>query len=262
MDTPDKHRKRVVVNLPAQQLTATDGEETLTMRIGCGTLTTKTPLLTSAVNRLDFNPRWVIPRSIVYKSIAPRAGDSEYFERNNYYVVERKTGKAVDLDLVTSEMLYSGDYRVIQRSGEGNSLGRVIFRFDNNFSVFMHDTSNPDVFKRGNRQVSHGCVRVERPYDLAVFMIAEKDSVLVDKINYTMNEWQSEASQTGDEEDSNGTAKYDSKRYLHGLKVSPPVSIFITYYTAWIDADNVLHSYDDIYGYDEAVYSHLKQFVQ
>lgn len=76
-------------------------------------------------------------------------------------MTEKKTGEVIDLSDVTKEMLLSNDYRVIQEGGSGNSLGRVIFRFNNNFSVFLHDTSSPNVFTRTDRRASHGCIRVE-----------------------------------------------------------------------------------------------------
>lgn len=112
--------------------------------------------------------------------------DDDYFIRNNYYVVERKSGEYVDLSEVTKDMLLSKDYRVIQEGGPGNALGRVIFRFNNNFSVFLHDTSNPGVFARSDRRASHGCIRVERPFDLAVFMLQEEDDDVINKIKYSM----------------------------------------------------------------------------
>lgn len=261
-DNPDDHKKKVVVNLPSQHLTATDGSETLSMRIGCGAIDTKTPLLTSAISRLDFNPQWVIPRSIINKSIVPHAGDIEYFNRNNYFITEKKTGTHIDVAVVTAEMLRSGDYRVIQRGGDGNSLGRVIFRFDNNFSVFMHDTSNPDVFERGNRSVSHGCIRVQQPYELAVFMLDDKDAETIDKINYTMNEWHAIKAQQTSESNVTETETYDKKRYIRSLKVEPKVPLFITYYTMYPDESNAISSYSDIYGYDEVIYSHLKPFLR
>ena len=61
----------------------------------------------------------------------------------------------------------------------------MIFRFKNNFSVYLHDTSNPALFSANDRLASHGCVRVQRPYDLAVFLLEDKDEVLLDKIKYS-----------------------------------------------------------------------------
>ena len=141
------------------------------MRAACGALKTKTPLLSSRINLMQVNPEWVMPMSIVSGDVARHGGDSAYFARHRYYITDRKTGKRLSPKSVTAGMLNSGNYRVAQEGGAGNSLGRIIFRFPNNFSVFLHDTSSPGVFKRDNRGVSHGCVRVQRPFDLAVFMM-------------------------------------------------------------------------------------------
>lgn len=93
---------------------------------------------------------------------------------------DKSKNERVPFEKVTRAMLLSGDYVVMQEGGEGNSLGRIIFRFDNNFSVFLHSTSNPNrTFSRSDREVSHGCVRVERPFDLAVFLLEKKTEVLL-----------------------------------------------------------------------------------
>lgn len=82
---------------------------------------------------MEVNPQWVIPRSIIDKDVAHHAGDWHYFHSRNYYVVDRKTGKPVDFSQVSFSMLRNHNYSVVQRGGKGNSLGRLIFRFDNNF---------------------------------------------------------------------------------------------------------------------------------
>lgn len=111
-------------------------------------------------------PEWYVPRSIILHDMAHHAGNPGYFLARNYYVRDVKTGAEVDLNQVTRAQLVSGAYGVVQRGGKGNALGRIIFRFDNNFSVYLHDTSSKGVFEREERGVSHGCIRIEKPYDL------------------------------------------------------------------------------------------------
>lgn len=185
-DYPQQHRKYVVVNIPSYHLMAVDGEDTLTMRIGCGSYATKTPLLTSQMKRMDVNPKWFVPMSIIKKDIVRHAGNKHYFDSRNFYVAERSTGQEIDIYHVTRAMLLDPAYAVVQRGGKGNSLGRIIFRFDNNFSVFLHDTSSRGVFSRDDRSVSHGCVRVEKPFELAVFLLKDKDERIIEKIKYSM----------------------------------------------------------------------------
>ena len=256
-DYPQRHSKYVVVNIPSLRLEAVDGNERMSMRIGLGSLKTKTPLLTSRVKRMDFNPQWIIPKSIVKKSVRPHAGSRGYFESRDYFVQQRSTGKEVDPALVTGDMLMSPDYLVIQRGGEGNALGRIIFRFDNDFSIFMHDTSNRDVFARGDRSVSHGCIRVERPYDLAVFMLADKDGALMEKMKYSMTV--KYGRRRTDEDDQNDPI--NRKMLIRSQKVEPQVPLFITYYTLYPGAGGALVGYDDIYGYDQVIYKRIQKYL-
>ena len=151
-----------------------------------GSLETKTPLLSSQIKRIDLNPRWIIPRSILEKSILRHAGDPAYFHRHRYGVAQRSTGKRVSPHDIRPWMLNSTDYYVYQEGGEGNALGRIIFRFDNNFAVYLHYTSAPEVFSREDRGVSHGCVRVEKPYELALFLLPKPDEEVAQKIRYSI----------------------------------------------------------------------------
>lgn len=254
-DGPWKHDKYVMINLPSMHLDAHNGDSLLSMRIGVGAWETKTPLLTSHIKRIDFNPNWVIPKSIVKKTIAPYAGNTDYFERHNYFIMDRRTGKEVPVGRVSADMLLSKDYAVAQRGGKGNPLGSIIFRFDNNFSVFIHHTSNTSVFERNNRSVSHGCIRVERPYDLALFVLKDKNEETAQKISYTMNLHAGETDAADDD-------AIDRKLLLHSLPVKPTVPLFITYYTLYPDRGNTLRSYADIYGFDKVIYEHLQNYLR
>lgn len=243
-DTPYDHKKYVVVNIPSFHLMCIDHADTLTMRIGCGSFKTKTPLLSSHINCMEINPKWIIPHSILVKDIVRHVGNPEYFYSHNYFATERATGKEIDPRYLTRQMLLSGDYGVAQRGGNGNALGRIIFRFNNNFSVFLHDTSSRGVFSREDRGVSHGCVRVEKPYDLAVFLLKDKDEQIMEKIKYSMTA------------DSLG----NPKMVIGSLKVNPPIPLFITYYTMYPMSGGRVEEYPDVYGYDEVIYSLLKKY--
>ena len=255
-DYPQNHRKYVLVNIPSLHLLAVDGSGCMSMRIGLGSVETKTPLLTSRIKRMDFNPQWIIPKSIVKKSVKQHAGNRGYFESRDYFIQQRSTGLEVDPAAVTSDMLMDKDYLVIQRGGEGNALGRIIFRFDNDFSIFMHDTSNRDVFSRGDRSVSHGCIRVERPYDLAVFMIADKDERLMERMKYSMTVKYGRHRT----DDDDATDPIDRKMMIRSQKVEPQVPLFITYYTLYPDANGELVGYNDIYGFDNVIYSRISKY--
>jgi len=227
---PRQGGKYVIVNVPSYHLTACSPDTSFVLKIGCGALKTKTPLLTSAINRIDLNPNWIIPMSIVKKDIAPHAGNASYFSRRNYFITDRNTGVQVDVGYATRADLESGRYRVQQAGGNGNSLGNIVFRFPNNFSVYLHDTSSRGVFSREDRSVSHGCVRVEHPFTLAQFLLGKP------------NDWKPDTLKSN-------------------ISVSPSVPLFITYYTIYPDSIGNLHGYPDIYGYDAAIERELKSYL-
>jgi hypothetical protein len=257
---PKPGQKYVVVNVPAYHLWGVSADTIIDMRAACGALKTKTPLLSSQINLMQVNPEWAIPMSIVRGDVARHGGDSSYFARHRYYITDRKTGKRLSPRNVTSGMLYSGNYRVAQEGGAGNSLGRIIFRFPNNFSVFLHDTSSPGVFQRDNRGVSHGCVRVQRPFDLAVFMMEkDPDPQLLDRMRISMGikpetEWGQELLEGLD-------PAQRTPQLVHSVPVSPRVPIFITYYTIFLTPDGLMQYYPDVYGYDGAVGDALQTYI-
>jgi len=258
---PAADEKYVVVNVPAYHLWAVGPDTVFDMRVACGATATKTPLLSSRITHMEVNPEWSIPMSIITADVARHGGDSAYFARHRYYIADRRTGQRLSPKRVSAAMLNSGRYRVIQQGGAGNSLGRIIFRFPNNFSVFLHDTSSPGAFGRDNRGVSHGCVRVQRPFDLARFMMDDDaDEWLVDKLRISM----------GLEPESDQGREYidalppeaKAPKLVNSLKVSPRVPIIITYYTIFQTPDGPLQYYPDVYGYDKAISEALKPYIR
>lgn len=264
-DFPRWPEKFVLVNIPAFQLYAHDGDSLLSMRMVCGKFNTKTPLLASKVKRMDINPRWFIPKSIIDNEVARHAGNRRWFESHRYFIRHRKTGKRIEPERVSWSMLKSGDYLVAQEGGPGNSLGRIIFRFDNPFAVFLHDTSSPGVFGRDNRGASHGCIRVQRPFDLAVYMLAKKDETTIEKIRYSMTADVSKKGrqyhidpETGEEVMEEDTL--DRKRLIGSVDVKPEVPLLITYFTIFPDEKGNLREYKDVYGYDRVIARHLRNY--
>lgn len=245
--------KYVEVNIPSYSLRAVDktADEVLTMKIGCGTLRHKTPLLTSRITRMDINPQWIVPKSISKGYV----GRYEFMHKMGMFVVDKQQGK-LPPEEASLEKIMNNEQYIVQAGGPKNSLGRIIFRFDNAFSVFLHDTSSPWVFNRTQRAVSHGCVRVERPYDLAVFLLGDKDDELCDKLKYSMTV------EIVNDNDSLRKVKIDRKRLVNSISVKPQVPLFITYFTIYYDNAGQLADFADIYGYDEVLAEKLKPFVR
>ena len=251
--------KYVLVNIPGYELLAVEKGDVQRMKVVCGSQKTKTPLLNSAIMRMDVNPKWVVPANIVKHEMSRHAGDADYFVRNNYIVTERKTGVPVAPEELSAEAFKSGNYRVVQGGGERNSLGRIIFRFDNNFSIYLHDTPTRSTFSRADRSASHGCIRVEKPYDLACFLIGDKSSSSLEKLKYSMQV--SLETSREDEEDA-GAVKVDKSRLIRSLGVKPQVPIFITYFTKLLLPDGRLEDYGDVYGYDRVIADGLNEYAR
>ena len=245
-----KGGKYVWVNLAGFELTAVDEarDTSFTMPVCIGNQGHKTPLLQSAIQRVETNPYWIIPMTIIRKEIVPsHVGDTAYFRRNHYRILDKQTSKEMNPADMTASMLTSGRYTIRQDNGAANSLGRLIFRFPNQFAIYLHDTNNHGAFRRQNKAVSHGCVRVERPLDLAIFLMQKPDSILEDKIRMAIDfkphtQWGKRLLAENSE-----TMKLGSYAY------PVPTPVFIDYYTLYPDLGGKLCPHPDIYHYDEEI---------
>jgi murein L,D-transpeptidase YcbB/YkuD len=260
-DYPRQHAKYVLVNIPSFHLRAIDGDEELEMRIGCGSTETKTPLLTSYIKRMDINPQWIVPRSIIKNSMMRHAGNAFYFQSNHYFARNRKTGETLPPERISWNVLNDDNFLIIQEGGEHNSLGRIIFRFDNSFSVYLHDTNSRGVFSREERGVSHGCVRVERPFDLAVFLFNDRNDKRIDKVRYSMSADVSSLGVSGRRKRTEEIPDTLNRSMLIGsVEVTPKIPVFITYFTLYPDKEDKIQEYADVYGYDSVIYRELNNY--
>lgn len=261
---PRQQSKYVFVNIPEFHLHAVNNAHVLSMKIGCGAYATKTPLLVSHIKRIDINPKWVIPRSIVKNEVAHHLGDSGWFARRHYIIRDHNTGRLCDPRNVSTQQLLSGNFSVAQEGGSGNALGRIIFRFDNPFAVYIHHTSSPGFFARDNRGVSHGCVRVEQPLDLAEFVLGPGHESTMERIRYSTSVDISSMNETARQHGVKPSASIDRSRMINYLDVVPRVPLYIGYYTYYpsshrIDQAQQLQEYPDVYGYDRVLVSLMQR---
>lgn len=253
---PENSDRHIFVNIAAQQVWAIAPDSVINMRICCGKASTKSPLLSSEIQKIEVNPEWGIPQSIIRGEVSGHAGDSAYFARRNYYVVG--PGGRVNPANLTRAELASGRYAVRQRSGAGNSLGRIIFRFPNRFSVYLHDTSSPGAFNNAVRTVSHGCIRLQRPFDIATFVLPNADPWLLDKMRLSMD-LQPQTEQ-GREYKRTHTGAI---RLISATEVEPKVPVVINYYTRYPNPQTgELEVWGDPYGYDNIIKKAIKPFIK
>ena len=167
----------IVVNVAAYRLWAFDTSaagksgQPLEMRVIVGKAArTQTPLFIGQMSYLEFNPYWNVPRSIAVAEIVPKlARNPAYLAQNNMELVApsgQVQGGA------SAAALRSGAVRVRQRPGAQNVLGAVKFAMPNPMNIYLHSTSAKELFGKTRRDLSHGCIRVERPAGLAAFVLA------------------------------------------------------------------------------------------
>ena len=254
---PEQASRHIFVNIAAQQVWAIGPDSVINMRICCGKPSTKSPLLSSQIERIEVNPEWGIPQSIIRGEVSGHAGDSAYFARRNYYVVGAGGQRVNPANLSRAE-LASGRYAVRQRSGRGNSLGRIIFRFPNRFSVYLHDTSSPGAFNNAKRTVSHGCIRLQRPFDIATFVLPDADPWFLDKIRLSMD-LQPQTDQ-GKEYRRTHTGAI---RLVNNTPVEPHVPVNINYFTEYPNPQTgEMEVWGDPYSYDNILLKAIKPFIE
>lgn len=172
----------VAVNLPAYRLWAIDdgisgGPPPLEMRVIVGTaVKTQTPLFVGTMRYLEFNPYWNVPKSIERAELIPKiASNSQYLAQNNMELVPLAGGAPrQEVDGATLAGLRQGAYRIRQPPGASNALGAVKFAMPNPDNIYLHSTSARELFKRTRRDLSHGCIRVEKPEELARFVLSSR----------------------------------------------------------------------------------------
>ncbi|HEX9164292.1 MAG TPA: L,D-transpeptidase family protein [Gemmatimonadales bacterium] len=187
----------IVVNIPTFQLWAwdsltSDGTPTLSMNVVVGqSMKTMTPVMQEEMAYLVFRPYWNVPRSIAVGEILPKVRkDPGYLTLNNMELVAAGGDDAVPLAATPANVdrLARGQLRVRQRPGPKNSLGLVKFIFPNDQAIYLHDSPAEELFSRARRDFSHGCVRVERPAELAEWVLREREGWTRERIVSAMQQ--------------------------------------------------------------------------
>ena len=223
----------------------------------------KTPFLDSRISEVVLNPQWSVPSSIVVKEISKKVvTDTAYFRRNQMKVYHK--GSEVDPTKIdwTKVSKSNQPYRLVQDAGEINSLGRIKFNFANPYGVYLHDTNAKRAFGRYNRAVSHGCVRVEKPLDLALFClpdIAENQqkqladrSIQADKIRHAIH------LPVISEEGKRLLAADSLRLKSNRLWISPSVPLLVEYLTCFTNEKGKPVYRPDVYRMDEPLDSLLR----
>lgn len=160
----------VVINIPSAEAEYYKNDKLLiSMRVVVGRKSKPTPVFASYITNIITFPYWNVPFSIAGKEILPKVQkDERYLEQNNYDVVDAKGNEVDESKLKWAKYTEKNfPYFFRQSTGSDNALGVLKFNLQNPFSIFLHATSNQYVFSQSNRFLSHGCIRLEKPFELA-----------------------------------------------------------------------------------------------
>lgn len=220
----------VVVNVAAFEVMLVNGRNIVwEARAQVGKPYRATPLYRSEINYLVFNPTWTVPPGIIKNDILPAAKrDPSSITRKGLKVIN-SSGQVVSPSSVDWGRFSSGHipYTLRQDPGPNNALGRVKFMFPNPYSVYLHDTPSKSMFESDNRSTSSGCVRIERPLELAELLL--RDPVKWNQANI--------------------------KRVIDGgqiqnVTLTQKMPILLLYWTSWVDATGRVNFRRDVYGLD------------
>jgi murein L,D-transpeptidase YcbB/YkuD len=228
---PDPYlHARLMVNLPEFVLRGYDPDHKLdfTMRVVVGKVVGQhqTPVFTDIMKYLVFRPYWNVPVDIARKELVPHmTANHGYLASKNFEVTNNKGVIQTDY---TAKDVSQGAVMVRERPGPKNSLGLVKFIFPNQYDIYLHSTPAVSLFEQTRRDFSHGCIRVQKPADLAVWVLQGQTGWDADKVQAAMN------------------SGSDNKT----VSLKTPLPIVIFYLTATVGEDGQTYFFDDIYGYD------------
>lgn len=215
----------VVANIPAADVAYyKNGKPVLMMRSVAGKKKNPTPTIASYITNIVTFPFWNVPFSIASKELLPKVQkDETYLERNNFEVVDAKGNVVDDYDLNWAKYTEKTfPYFFRESTGPNNSLGILKFNLKNPFSIFLHDTNSKGGFAKESRFLSHGCIRLEKPVELA-------DLLTDGKIDTTLLK----------------TGRKDTESKI--IELEKKVPVFIIYLPVKVDSGKVVFL-KDVYG--------------
>jgi murein L,D-transpeptidase YcbB/YkuD len=205
----DLGERYIMVNIAGFALDVVEsGQPALSMRVVAGKPTTRTPMFSGMMKNVVLNPYWSVPPDIARKEVLPRiAREPGYAEKEGFEV--------------------SGT-DVRQKPGAKNALGKVKFLFPNRFNVYLHDTPSRSLFSRAVRSFSHGCIRIEKPVELAEYLLKDDPAWTPQRIAAVL---------------ARGREAW--------VNIPKPLPVHLVYWTAWVDGAGTLQLRDDLYGRDK-----------
>jgi len=239
--TQDLGKKYILINVADFRVGVfEDGREVLSMPAIVGTPYRRTPEFSGKMAYIEINPTWTVPPKLVREDILPKVRQNPgYLKEKGIRVFRDWTegapeidAEAVDWSRIEADAI---SFKFRQDPGPRNSLGRIVFMFPNKFDVYLHDTPDRGLFAQAVRDLSSGCIRIEKPLDLAEYILRDDPNWNREKILAAMA----------------GTTTQVIRLWNH-------VGVHLLYWTAWL-ADGRVQFRGDIYLRDATLYAALRQ---
>ncbi len=235
---PQQFESRYIsVNLAFQEFVMKDsGVDVLRMRSINGQRIRRTPQMRDVARTVEMNPTWTVPRNLALKDKLPHIKQDPNFLSSHNMKLYNSDGLEVDPRTVDWSKVNSRNFSftIVQGPGDDNALGRVKFPLTNPWAIYMHDTNERNLFAQSQRLLSSGCVRLQRPFDLAY-------ELLRDQSNYTPSSIQALLAL-----DEYGQIKYPQYR----IRIRQEVPVYLTYLTVDVAEDGAIRFADDHYASD------------
>lgn len=223
----------VLINIPNYSLNVVEDQNiTMSKRIVVGTIKRKTPILTSILQTVVFNPTWTVPPTILKEDLIPEMMKNRNALKNKGIGIYDSKNNEIDPEKWDPNR--PRGYRYVQKPGYYNALGVVKINFPNKRSVYLHDTNHRNLFERNNRSLSSGCVRIENPLELVELLLDSPKQYSKEKIDSIVV----------------------TKKTLY-IGIRKRYAIYQWYWTAWSE-DNELIFRTDIYNLDTDLYAQLR----
>jgi len=232
----------ILVNIAGFKLSVIENlHRMLEMRVVVGRPYRRTPVFSAKMTYMVINPYWNIPASLVFKDLLPK------IQKNDNYLAQKgikvfkdwsKGAPEIDPETVDWKKIERQNfpYKLRQDPGPRNALGRIKFIFPNKFAVYLHDTPQRSHFNETHRDFSSGCIRAEKPVDLARYLVRDD------------HQWS--------EEQLSATIEAGERTVI---ELQRPISVHLQYWTAWVDENGRLNFRNDIYDRDRLLDQALKE---
>jgi murein L,D-transpeptidase YcbB/YkuD len=218
-----------------------DGRHVMEMRVVVGRGYRRTPVFSGNITYLVLCPYWQVPPNIAVQDKLPLIRkDPEYLSKQHMVVFRGWGGDAQVIDPATIDWSNVSAknlaYRFRQDPGPWNALGRVKFMFPNKFNVYLHDTPSQELFQKTSRAFSSGCIRLEKPVELAEYLLQDDPMWTRERLLDAVAQWTEQT-----------------------VQLPQPIPVHLLYWTAWVDSENVVHFRSDLYGRDRRLKEALRE---